>query len=79
MRRDFCLSPSFEFELARAGDLLFACEIDATATASFTDKDPLPKLSVRGYTVLYAGKPIYEAESPDAAIICLDRHINVYE
>jgi hypothetical protein len=79
MRRDLCLSPSFEFELASAGDLLFACEIDATATAGFTARDPLPALSVRGCTVLYAGKPIYETVSPDAAIIYLDRHINVYE
>jgi hypothetical protein len=77
IRSDLYLSPSFESELASVGDRLYPRETDVTI--SFTDKDPLPQLSVSGCTVFYAGEPIYEAASPDAAIIYLDRHINVYE
>jgi hypothetical protein len=74
-RRALDLWPSIESVSGGNG----SCVREAGATASFTDKDPLPELSVRGCTVLYAGKPIHEAESPDAAIIYLDRHISVYE
>jgi hypothetical protein len=40
--------------------------------------DPLPKLSVSGCTVFYAGKPVHEAASADDAIVYRDRLINMY-
>lgn len=70
------LLPSFELVSSSAGSRVH--EDDAPATPRFTENDPLPELSARGCTVFYAGKPIYEAESPDAAAIYVDRHISVY-
>ncbi|MGF6239286.1 MULTISPECIES: hypothetical protein [Paraburkholderia] len=55
-----------------------ACVDERRAVARFVPNDPLPELSVHGCVVFYAGKPIHEAASPDAAVVYRDRLINLY-
>jgi hypothetical protein len=51
---------------------------ERAGAGDFTHNDSLPELSVHGCTVFYAGRPIYEAASPEAAIVYRDRLINLY-